>query len=123
MVTRRSLVLCVLLLFVGAAVAYADADLKTKIIGKWQPAEEKSVTIEFMAGGKLSVTIVTDNKDKSAKPMVITGTYKWIDKETLEVSVAEGKDAKAEQVKVAIDGDTLTTTDSKKKTEKLVRVK
>src|SRR5215831_2517482 len=118
---KLALAWCVMLSFVIAApLARADkVDLKKSLVGKWQPAEEKSVTIEFKADGKLEVKASAG----SGTPMTLAGSYKWVDAETIEIKVAMGSDAKTEKVKIAIDGDKLTTTDEKKKVEKFTRVK
>ena len=109
------------ILVAGVAVAHADADPKKQLIGKWAPKEEQSVTIEFQAAGKF-VIIQSDPDPKKA--MTINGTYKWIDKATIEVSMVDGKDTKTERIKVAFDGaDALTTTDKDGKAEKFTRVK
>ena len=119
MQTRRSFALTVVFLVASVALAFADADPKKQLLGKWKP-DEKGIVIEFQAAGKLVITIDQGGGDK---PATLNGTYKWVDKDSLDITVSMGKDPTTERVKVAFSGDTLTTTDSKGKADKFTRVK
>jgi uncharacterized protein (TIGR03066 family) len=118
MSTRRSLVM-ICLLFFAAIVAHADSkpDLKKLLLGRWQPAQEQKMQIEFLSNGSLSV-FETGNA-----AAVATGKYKWLDATSIEVTLTEKKDTKSDHLQVAIEGDTLSTTDTKGKLEKFTRVK
>jgi uncharacterized protein (TIGR03066 family) len=108
----------VFVVFGGAAHA---ADLKKVIVGKWQPAEEKNAVIEFTPDGKLHVKI-SDPPGKE-KPHLIDGSYKWLDASTVEATLTEEGESIVEKLTVSIDGDTMSTIDSKGKKEKFSRVK
>jgi uncharacterized protein (TIGR03066 family) len=106
--------------FVGYATrAEAKPDLKKAILGKWAPVEQKAAVLEFRADGTLELSVNLG----SGAPIKVAGTYKWVDGETIEVKVTVGKETQTDRAKIAIDGDTMTTTDSKGKAEKLTRVK
>jgi uncharacterized protein (TIGR03066 family) len=106
-------------LLCGSALALADAkpDAKKLFLGKWQPDGEADITLEVMPAGKLQIVIT------GKEAQTIAGTYKWVDAETVEVTIAMDKDKKTEKLKLAFDGDTMTTTDQGGKADKFKRVK
>jgi uncharacterized protein (TIGR03066 family) len=108
-------VTCTFLLFALVAHADGNAALKKQLLGRWQPAEEKTMQIEFRGDGSLAV-FLTGKTD-----VVATGKYKWVDATTIDVAL--DKETKSDRIQVAITGDTLSTTDSKGKLEKFTRVK
>jgi uncharacterized protein (TIGR03066 family) len=105
----------------SAAVADSKPDLKKALVGKWQPAQAKNFVVEFTAD--LKVHVVMSDPNGSDKKMNIDGSYKWVDASTVEASLTFQKETKTDKMTIAVDGDTLTTTDSNGKVEKFSRVK
>ena len=116
--TRRS-PLVILVVLLVSLVAFADkADLKKQILGRWQPAKDDTTVIEFQSDSTFVVTVTM--KQDTEK---LQGTYKWLDASTVEVTLSSKDETKTEKLKVAITGDTMSTTTSKGKVEKFNRIK
>jgi uncharacterized protein (TIGR03066 family) len=107
------------------AVAAADAadekiDAK-KLVGKWQPKEEKKdakVVIEFTKDGKALYTATADGKD-----FKIEGTYKLDgNKLALTMKFGDKEDTKTRTISKLTDTE-LTSKDEKGKEDTLVRIK
>jgi uncharacterized protein (TIGR03066 family) len=116
--TRPAFVM-ICLLFFAAIVAHAESkpDLKKQLLGRWQPAQEQKMQVEFLSNGSFSVFAIGN------ATAMATGKYKWLDATSIEVTLATEKDKKSDHLQVAIEGDTLSTTDSSGKMEKFTRVK
>jgi uncharacterized protein (TIGR03066 family) len=93
--------------------------LKDRIIGKWEPVESKTKdtpALEYTPDGK----VILSQGTKS-----LTGSYKVLDENTIEVEfpTPEGKPPLKDKVTVKFLGDTMTTTDhSSQKASKFKRV-
>ena len=105
------------LLVVGLQTAlFAQQKLGQLIVGKWQPvdADKVKIVVEFARDGSLLVHI----EDKQLK-----GNYRVLDDSLVEVSLeTEGKTV-TEKLQVKINGDEMTTVDSKGKKDTFRRVK
>jgi len=113
-------------LIAGLSVLGADAHAgpKQDIIGKW--TGDRGATIEFQADGKLAVTVrKIPRPGSNAKPetKTATGSYAWVDDASLTVELKLGGEIKKDTLKIKLDGDTLTTTDSRGTIETLKRTK
>ena len=111
----------VILSFAGFATAEDKKDEKIdakKLIGKWQPAEEKvPVTVEFMDKGKMSLTI-----DLGGKSEKIEGTYK-LDGNKLEMVMSFGGKEMKETVTISkLTDEEMVGKDTKGKEEKFKKV-
>lgn len=115
----------VVLAFAGFAAAQEKKDDKKdgkidakKLIGKWQPADEKApVTVEFADKGKLTLSI-----DIGGKTEKIEGTYK-LDGDKLEMVMSFGGKEQKETVTVTkLTDDEMVGKDSKGKEEKFKKV-
>ena len=107
------LVLCV--------AAHADkADLKKQIVAKWSVADEPTIHVEYTTDGKVLFTATTDaGEDAPAS----TGSYKWVDAQSIEVTTTALGKTRTTRYKVAITGNTMTTTTDKGKVAKYTRTK
>jgi len=101
--------LLVLLLACAAVAAPKNAEL---IVGKWDIGMD--TVMVYRKDGTLSMVIGT---------IVVNGKYKFISDDTMEVEITLGDKTKKNQLKVAIQGDELTTTEANGKTNKLKRIK
>lgn len=102
--------LFVLLLLATAAVAAPkNAEL---IVGKWDLG--MNTVMEYRKDGALLMTIGS---------AVISGKYRFIDDDTIEVVITLGDQNKKNQLKVAIKDDELTTTEANGRSNKLKRIK
>jgi len=99
----------VLLLAGRAAAAPKNAEL---IVGKWDIG--MNTVFEYKKDGTFVMTIGT---------VALNGKYKFIDDNTMEVEITVGDKTKKNRLKVAIQGDEMTTTDPEGKSNKLTRIK
>ncbi len=103
-----------------AAAAGAADRPDELIVGKWGPANGKDKgTVEFAKNGKLSVK----GKDDDGKDFDVGGTYKFIGDDALDVVLTVAGEVKKERLKVKVDKDELSLTDSKKRTQTFKRAK
>jgi uncharacterized protein (TIGR03066 family) len=97
----------------------ADETAKDLIVGKWMPTKEKDkATLEFTKDGKVTITETVGDKK-----MEVTGTYKFIADDKMEVELSIGGKTQKETLKVKVTKDELTTTDSMDKTDTFKRAK
>jgi uncharacterized protein (TIGR03066 family) len=89
-----------------------------KLVGKWQPAEEKvPIVIEFTDKGKLTLTI-----DLAGKSEKIEGTYK-LDGDKLEMVMSFGGKEQKESVTITkLTDEEMVGKNSQGKEEKFKRV-
>ena len=117
----RSLLVVTVVLVAGIGLPAVAADKpKDVIVGKWEPVDDKSdsATIEFLKDGRLKITAILGTMKLS-----YDGTYKFVDDNNIETEPTfQGKTTK-DKLKVEVTKDTLTTTDSTGRADKLRRVK
>src|SRR5437773_161689 len=102
----------VVLLIALAPIAAADKP-QDLIIGKWQmDANKATITVDFEKDGKVKVSI-----KEGANETKGSGTYKFINDETMEVMLDIDGEKKNEKLKVKVTKDELITTDESKKEE------
>jgi uncharacterized protein (TIGR03066 family) len=103
--TRLLCVFAVVMILVSACGG--GATLKDKIIGKWEAKDEASgltMTFEFMKDGKVGI---------SAAGMSFEGsTYKWVDDDTLELTMTMLDQSETTQLDVKLDGDKMSMTEA-----------
>jgi hypothetical protein len=114
--SRPSAVVTALMPATMALAAPPGARPAELIVGRWAPLDDQKATIQFLNGGEIRVTFEGNS---------ITGTYKFLENDLMEVElVIPGSDKKATQkLKIKVDKDTLETTDESKKVDKFKRVK
>jgi uncharacterized protein (TIGR03066 family) len=118
--TSLSAVLCAALL----APAAADAKPLEHLVGKWQGTikddngKESQLTVEFLKDGTWSGEAKSGDDVKK-----FAGTYKVIDEGTVETTIKRDDKEEKETMKVVLDKDKLTVTNSKKKSVEFTRVK
>ncbi len=107
-----------LVILCAAVMLAADANKpKDQIVGKWEPADAQGkVVIEFTKDGMVKVSV-------AGTEVKIEGKYKFLDDENMQIDLTVMGQSKSDKLKVAIDKDELTTTDSQGKTDKMRRVK
>jgi uncharacterized protein (TIGR03066 family) len=124
MITKRLVlpILALLALAVSPAFAEGKPNLKQALIGKWQLQNDREdMVVEFQSGGKIKVSGKANKK--KGQEMVAEGTYSWVDDSSITVELKFENDVKKATIKLALDGDLLTTTDPDGKNETFKRVK
>ena len=116
------LTLLTLALSLSAAPAPEKKDKpQDLIVGKWSredPKTKEKIVIEFTKDGKV---VIKGTPPDKGKDLEITGVYKFITDEKVEVELSGDK--KKETLKVKVTKDELTTTDARDKPETFKRVK
>jgi uncharacterized protein (TIGR03066 family) len=122
----RSLMALAAVMILAGMSSAADKN-KDMIVGKWEPADTKdkkgSAVVEFTKGGDLKISVKAGEMNIDIK-----GTYKFIDDDTVEITVEApfgGKDEKkSEKLKIkSIKGDEMVIINPQGKEEKMKRVK
>ena len=111
--------------FAGAGQKEKDKDKDKdkidakKLIGKWEPAENKDmVTVEFTDKGKMILSV-----DGGGKSVMIEGTYK-LDGNKLEMVMSFGGKEQKETITISkLTDDEMVGKDSKGKEETLKKAK
>jgi uncharacterized protein (TIGR03066 family) len=117
----HALRIAVLVLVVGAVgltAARAADKPEELIVGKWAPAKAKG-TVEFTKNGKVVLT----GKDDDGKAFEVSGTYKFVGDDALEVVLTVQGESKKDRLTVKVGKDDLSLTDSKKRTETFKRAR
>jgi len=126
MKTMRILAVVCALFALATAPAFAQdkAEVEKQLVGKWNIKEkvgeaEVEATIEFTKDGKLQMKVKSPMGD-----VALDGTYKVVDKDTLELTVSVMGQSKTDKAKVKVNKDVLELTGSMdNKTQKFNRVK
>jgi len=111
--SARPLLVFALALCLGG-VAAAQVKPQEAILGKWEMVrkdgeKELKVTLEFLRDGKTTCLIQERQSGKETGSKTEEGTYRWLDDETLEVTVNKTDSEKA-KVKVTDKELTITPT-------------
>ena len=108
------------LLSIGFTPAHAADKAKDLIVGKWEiNKENQKGTIEFGKDNTLKARIKADDNDIN-----ITGTYKFLDDDTIEVEMTIMGGSRKHKLKVTVTKDELKTEDPDNgKKDTLKRVK
>lgn len=101
-----------MLLCVLAHAGPTKDDVRQLLVGRWQPVTE-GLTLEFTADGHYIAS--GDPKSQALK-----GTYRWIDQETIEVTM-DFLPQKPGLLGISIDGDRLAIADPPAKHGKRVK--
>jgi hypothetical protein len=120
--TTRSLAAAGLALLL-AGVALAQPKPQEAILGKWESNEKKGdadikTALEFLRDGRTTMSLQITKGGKEVTKHSEEGTYKWLDDETIEVTVNK----EAEKVKVKVTDKELTITPKKGEALKFARV-
>lgn len=113
-----------------ASVASLHADDKAKdlIVGKWEPSkvpEGVKIVVEFTKDGKLKITGNAKIEGKKDQDISGSGSYKFLDDDTMETVVeifGKKETSKVKIVKISKD-ELVTRDDGKKEEESFKRVK
>ena len=98
--------------------AGCSSGLKSQVLGKWEPQEER-------LKGKGVVMEVTASEIKTSGPTGVTvvSPYRFVDGDTIEIETAMLGKAFKHQYKVVINGDEMTWTDQEGASKKFKRIK
>ncbi len=102
----------------GADDAKVEKIDEAKLIGKWEPKGQKSRAIEFLKGGKLSVTIPGVGGE-----FKLEGTYTVAGNKILTVVKAANAEVKKTITVSKLTDTELSGTDDTGKSDTLLRVK
>jgi len=102
-----------------AGFTAAQGDAEKAIVGKWQATKkagdkEIKLALEFTKEGKLTM---------SSDIFALSGTYRFLDAETLEVTFKVGEKDMTQKSRVKVAGDELTVTNPDGEVTRLTRVK
>jgi len=107
----------VLLCLLVLAAGYSSG-LKSQVLGKWEPQEErlkgKGVVIEITA---------SEIKTSGQNGVEMASSYRFVGGDTIETETSMRGQKFEHQYKVVINGDKMTWTDEKGTTKKLKRIK
>ena len=108
----------VLLVLLLVLTAGCSSSLKSQVLGKWEPQEER-------LKGKGVVMEITASEIKTSGPIGVdvVSPYRFVDGDTIETETSMLGQKFKHRYKVVINGDEMTWTDEKGATKKLKRIK